>query len=76
LLPVLFCAVSCVCIAPSEARPPTDASVLSVDLVGVRYLRDICNCRRLPSCHVPPRAGELPAALSFERDLLQSVEAL
>jgi hypothetical protein len=67
-------AIVSVCIAPSEARPPSDADELEPDLGDTRYLRSIVNCRILPSCHEPRRAGELPAVLSFDRDLIHSIE--
>jgi hypothetical protein len=69
-------AFTSVCIAPSSARSPSDADQLQPDLGDVRYLRSIINCRILHPCHEPRHAGELPAVLSFDRKLIDSIETI
>ena len=76
LVPIVFRLVVGVCIAPTDARPPSDAAGLTEAPHEYRYLRSIRDDRIFLRCQVPPRPDEFRARLSFDRALLQSIETI
>lgn len=68
--------LSSVCIAPGNSRLPSDADLLKPELAVDCYLCRIRNDARVPQCHSPRRAGELAVVLSFDDELLESVETM